>query len=116
MYTHFLYITNYWMCSRQKKSSTRGSVNGSLGVYPIAAPIYDLYRDPREERPLDSIKYGPWAGGQFANMIKRHMAMKKKYPDRPPTYAVPYEGIEELRPETVEMVEIFKMSQPQVKK
>jgi len=47
------------------------------GTNPIAAPIFDLTRDPREERPLDSIKYGPWAGGQFANMVKRHMAMKK---------------------------------------
>jgi arylsulfatase A-like enzyme len=86
------------------------------GENPIAAPLYDLYRDPREERPTDSIKYGPWAGGQFANMVKRHMAMKQKYPDRKPTYGVPYEGIEELRPETVEMIEIFKLSQPQLKK
>jgi len=42
--------------------------------------------------------------------------MKQKYPDRKPTYGVPYEGIEELRPETIEMVEIFKMSKPQLKK
>ena len=86
------------------------------GSNPIAAPIYDLYRDPREERPIDSVKYGPWAGGQFANMIKRHMAMKMKYPDREPTYGVPYGGIEELRPETVQMVEIFVMSSPQLQK
>ncbi|MEJ2178609.1 MAG: sulfatase-like hydrolase/transferase, partial [Gammaproteobacteria bacterium] len=52
------------------------------GSNPIAAPIFDLTRDPREERPIDSIKYGPWAGGQFANMIKRHMVMKQKFPDR----------------------------------
>jgi len=36
--------------------------------------------------------------------------MKKKYPDRKPTYATPYEGIENLRPETLEMVEAFKAS------
>ena len=36
------------------------------GDNPIAAPIFDLYRDPREQRPTDAIKYGPWAGGQFA--------------------------------------------------
>jgi len=58
------------------------------GSNPIAAHIFDLTRDPREERPLDSIKYGPWAGGQFANMIKRHMAYKMKYPDRPPWHAL----------------------------
>ena len=82
------------------------------GSNPIAAAIFDLYRDPREERPIDSIKYGPWAGGQFANMVKRHMMMKMKYPDRGPTHAPPYEGIENLRPETKEMLEIFLSWQP----
>ena len=38
------------------------------GENPIGAAIFDLYRDPREERPIDSIKYGPWAGGQFVGM------------------------------------------------
>lgn len=82
------------------------------GTNPIAANIFDLTRDPREERPLDSIKYGPWAGGQFANMIKRHMAMKMKYPDRPPVMEMPYGGIENLRPETKELLRIFAMSMP----
>ncbi len=77
------------------------------GGNPIAAPIFDLYRDPREERPSASIQYGPWGGGQFAGMIKRHMMMKQKYPDRNPTYGVPYEGIENLRPETLRMLEVF---------
>ena len=84
------------------------------GTNPIAATIYDLTRDPREERGAEnSIKYGPWAGGQFANMAKRHMAYKMKYPDRPPTHDIPYGGIENLRPETLQMLEIFKMSVPQ---
>jgi arylsulfatase len=82
------------------------------GTNPIAAPIFDLYRDPREERPLDSIKYGPWAGGQFAGMVKRHIAYKKKYPDRPPTFGIPYEGIEDLRPETQQIVKIFLAGLP----
>ena len=55
-----------------------------------------------------SIKTGPdcrfdqvWtpAGGQFANMVKRHLANKLKYPDRPVTYAIPYDGNESLRPD-----------------
>jgi arylsulfatase len=82
------------------------------GSNPIAAPIFDLYRDPREERPVESIKYGPWAGGQFANFVKRHMMQKMKYPDRKPTYGVPYEGIEDLRPECKAMVQIFMSWQP----
>ncbi len=82
------------------------------GANPVtSAQFYDLYRDPRESRPIDSIKYGPWAGGQFASMIKRHMALKKKYPNRPPTHARPYEGIVNLRPETKKLVEIFELGQ-----
>jgi arylsulfatase A-like enzyme len=82
------------------------------GSNPIGAHIFDLTRDPREERPLDSIKYGPWAGGQFANMIMRHMAYKKMYPDRPLPRAMPYSGIENLRPETKEMLRVFALGQP----
>ena len=84
------------------------------GANPItSAQVYDLYRDPRESRPIDSIKVSPWAGGQFAGMIQRHMALKKKYPNRPPTHGMPYSGIENLRPETKQLVEVFKLGQPQ---
>ena len=68
-----------------------------------------------EERPLDSINYGPWAGGQFANMVKRHMVMKMRYPDRKPILAVPYEGMQGLRPETRELLRIFSLGM-QIKK
>ena len=74
----------------------------------LSAEFYDLYRDPREERPEQSIKMGTWGSGAFGGMLKRHMAMKKEYPDRKPTYAIPYEGIENLRPETRKMVDAFK--------
>ena len=83
------------------------------GDNPITAPIFDLYRDSRERRPIDGIKYGPWAGGQFAAMIKRHMAYRQKYPDRPPVHDIPYEGIENLRPETIKLVELFLLGLPQ---
>ncbi|VFQ46445.1 sulfatase-like hydrolase/transferase [Desulfoluna butyratoxydans] len=85
------------------------------GDNPIAAPIFDLYRDPREKRPMDAIKYGPWAGGQFAGMVKRHMALKQKYPDRPPVFDIPYKGIENLRPETQKLLEVFMLGLPQKK-
>ena len=74
----------------------------------LSAGFYDLYRDPREERPEESIKMGTWGSGAFGGMLKRHMAMKKKYPDREPTYAMPYDGIENLRPETQQLVKAFK--------
>jgi len=78
----------------------------------IAAKFFDLYRDPREERASQSIKYGTWAGGQFASMVKRHMGMRQKYPDRKPVHAVPYEGIENLRPETKDLVKAFLAGKP----
>ncbi len=83
------------------------------GANPILyAAFFDLYRDPREDRPSESIKYGPAVGGQFANMIKRHMGMRQKYPDRKLPHAMPYEGIEDLRPETKALVELFLAGQP----
>ncbi len=41
------------------------------------------------------------------------MMLKQKYPDRPATHGMPYEGIENLRPETIEMVEVFKLGKGQ---
>ncbi len=78
------------------------------GSNPIlTAEFYDLYRDPRESRPQNSILMGPWAGGQFGAMIQRHMANKKIYPDTPPVHAKPYEGIESIRPETQKLLDAF---------
>lgn len=86
------------------------------GENPIAASIFDIYRDSREERPINSIQYGPWAGGQFANMAKRHMMRKMKYPDNKPTYGIPYEGIQNLRPETKKLLQYFKAAMMAPKK
>ena len=74
-------------------------------------PVYDLYRDPREERPLKV--QGMWSVAYFGEMKKRHMAFRKKYPDRTEqeVSGVPYEGIEGLRPETIELREQFFFAQ-----
>lgn len=77
----------------------------------IAANFFDLTRDPREERPDQSIKYGTWAGGQFSAIVKRHLAMRKKYPDRAVVKGIPYQGIENIRPETEALVENFQDNQ-----
>ena len=82
------------------------------GENPIGATIFDLYRDSREARPVDSIKYAVWAGGQFVAMIKRHAAYKQMYPDREPGRDLPYGGIVNLRPETQALVESFLASKP----
>jgi len=77
------------------------------GSNPIGAPIFDLYKNPREDRPQDAIQYGVGFGGNFVAMLKRHMAMKQQYPDRDPGRGLPYGGIENLRPETKALVEFM---------
>jgi arylsulfatase len=74
------------------------------GANPITAAIFDLYKNPREDRPQDQIQYGVWAASPFVNMLKRHLGMKQKYPDRKPARDIPYGGIENLRPETQALV------------
>jgi arylsulfatase len=75
------------------------------GTASFKLPIYDLYRDPREEHPLNV--EGLWTVGYFTSMRQRHMAFKKKFPDREETSARSYEGISNLRPETKAMLERY---------
>jgi len=80
------------------------------GVPGAAAPVYNLYRDPREENP--HVGMALWSGASFQDMIKRHQITIKKYPHKPLDKGRPYEGIENLRPETKEIVETFMSWQP----
>jgi len=75
------------------------------GVPGAGAPMFDLYRDPREEKPLIGVAL--WAGASFQDMVKRHMMMIMKYPHFPLGKGKPYGGIENLRPESKEAVESF---------
>ena len=82
------------------------------GSNPILeAATYDLYRNPREDRPQDSIALAVGFGANFGMMIKRHQAMKKLYPNRKPAHGDAYGGIENLRPETIELLENLRRSQ-----
>ena len=76
------------------------------GKNPIFAKFYDLYRDTREEYSV-STEVGAWAGQEFARIVSRHLQRKEKYPDEPPAFGRPYEGIENIRPETAAAVEVF---------
>ena len=80
------------------------------GSNPIWAPIFDLYRDPREDRPEDSIQYAVAFGANFSLMIQRHAAMSMRYPNREPGHDAPYSGIENLRPETIALVETINFT------
>jgi arylsulfatase len=80
---------------------------GSGGIEnAILAKFYDLFRDTREEWPV-STEIGAWGGAKFVRMIQRHMGRKAKYPDAPPALGMPYEGIDNLRPESKEAVNEF---------
>ncbi len=81
------------------------------GMPGAAAPVFNLYRDPREEHP--QIGTALWSGASFQDMVYRHMLMIGKYPHNQLGKGVPYEGIENLRPESVETVETFMSWKPQ---
>jgi arylsulfatase A-like enzyme len=80
------------------------------GVPGAAAPVFNLYRDPREEEPFVGLPL--WSGASFQDMIKRHMMMIAKYPHAKLGKGKPYEGIDNLRPESKETVETFLSWQP----
>ena len=75
------------------------------GVNPALASVFNLYWDPREEHPLKSA--GVWTGTPFVRMRVQHLRMKDKWPDRPSARGMPYEDVENIRPETKEMVETW---------
>ena len=72
----------------------------------VLAKFYDLFRDTREEWPV-STEIGAWGGAKFLRMVQRHRARKQKYPDQGPALGRPYDGIENLRPESRKAVEEF---------
>ena len=83
------------------------------GAAAWSMKIFDLYRDPRELHPLKTEMM--WSVESFKDMRARHEAFKKKYPDRPETHGAPYEGIENLRTETKEMLEAYYAKQKLLK-
>ena len=80
------------------------------GENPITAKFYDLHRDTREELPV-STEIGAWGGQEFARIIQRHMMRKQQYPDEGPARGIPYDGVENLRPESKAAVEAFLFKQ-----
>ncbi|WP_170329049.1 sulfatase-like hydrolase/transferase [Ruegeria arenilitoris] len=75
------------------------------GLPGAAAPVFNVYRDPREQHPL--VGYSLWSGASFQDMLKRHQKSIEKHPHKPLGKGVPYEGIENLRPESELAREVF---------
>jgi arylsulfatase A-like enzyme len=77
----------------------------AAGTAGFKLPIYNLYRDPREEHAMKT--QGMWTVAFFGDMRARHVAQKEAYPDRHETNGIPYAGIENLRPETETLLENY---------
>lgn len=71
----------------------------------VAAKIYDLQRDPREESPM--LEIALWASASYQDLTERHLMRIKKYPHAKVGKDRPYSGIENLRPESKKMVDAF---------
>jgi arylsulfatase len=73
-------------------------IGGEGAASGLPTAYYDLYTDTREDNamlvPLIHTQ------GQFNRMRARHELMKRKYPDKPKAYGVPYTGLSNARPET----------------
>lgn len=72
----------------------------------ILADFYDLFRDPQEKYPV-STEIGAWGSAKFVNMLQRHLMRKEKYPSEGPAVGMPYEGVENLRPESIALRDEF---------
>ena len=67
----------------------------------IAKSYYDLFQDPKELNPhlIPLIHFQ----GQFNVIRERHEMMKKVYPDVENAHGVPYAGLTNARPETLDI-------------
>lgn len=99
----FLYNINTLeaVIKEQYKLAMSGGIENA-----VLADFYDLFRDTREEWPV-ATEIGAWGGAKFVRMIHRHLNRKKMYPDEPPATGIPYEGVDNLRPESKAAVQEF---------
>lgn len=68
------------------------------GVPGAGAPVFNVLRDPR--KLYSDIGQSLWSAASFQDMAKRHAKTIAKFPHREKGTDMPYEGIENLRPES----------------
>ncbi len=109
----YVFLYNINTLEAAIKEQYKLAIPGGNIANAILADFYDLNRDSREQYPV-STEIGAWGGAKFVRMIQRHMKRKAKYPDEGPATGMPYEGIENLRPESKAAVEefLFMMQTP----
>ena len=77
----------------------------SPGGNTLTAGVYNLYWDPREENKLKTA--GTWSSTSFVRMRVQHLRMKDRFPDWKQARGMPYEDVENIRPETKKMLETW---------
>ncbi len=102
----FVFLYNINKLEAVVKEQYKLAIPGGNIDNAILADFYDLFRDPQEKYPV-STEIGAWGGAKFVRMIQRHLKRKAKYPDEGPAIGMPYEGIDNLRPESKKAVEEF---------
>ena len=102
----YVFIYNINTLEAVVKEQYKLAIPGGKIENAIIANFYDLFRDPQEKYPV-STEVGAWGGAKFVRMVGRHMARKAKYPDEGPATGMPYDGIDNLRPESVAAVQEF---------
>ena len=109
----FVFLYNIKALEAVIKDRFKLAIPGGKIENAILAKFYDVYRDTREEWPV-STEVGAWGGAKFVRMVMRHMKRKAKYPDEGPATGMPYDGIENLRPESQQAVQefLFMMQTP----
>ncbi|UCH41331.1 MAG: sulfatase-like hydrolase/transferase [Gammaproteobacteria bacterium] len=102
----YVFLYNINKLEAVVKEQIKLAIPGGNIENAIIADFYNLFRDPQERYPV-STEIGAWGGAKFVRMVMRHQMRKQKYPDEPPALGKPYEGIENLRPESVKAVQEF---------
>jgi arylsulfatase len=110
----YVFLYNINMLEAVVKEQYKMAIPGGKIENAILGKFYDLHRDTREEWPV-STEIGAWGGAKFVRMVQRHMKRKIKYPDEGPAIGMPYDGIENLRPESKAAVQefLFMMKSPE---
>ena len=110
----YVFLYNFGNLEAVVKEQYKLAIPGGKIENAILADFYDLYRDTREEWPV-STEIGAWGGAKFVRIINRHMQRKVTYPSEGPALGVPYDGIENLRPESKKAVQefLFMMKSPE---
>jgi arylsulfatase A-like enzyme len=111
----YVFIYNINKLEAVVKEQYKLAIPGGNLDNAILADFFDLFRDPQEKYPV-STEIGAWGGAKFVRMIQRHMARKAKYPDEGPATGIPYDGIDNLRPESKAAVQefLFMMKTPRL--